>query len=41
MDKSELIESLIELYNDNKLSERDECTILNTLGYLGFDITML
>lgn len=41
MNKKQIINDLRDLYNNNKLSERDECIILNTLEYLGFDISMI
>jgi len=41
MKKKEIIKDLIDLYNDNKLSEKDECTIINTLEFLDFDIRFL
>ncbi len=41
MSKKELIDRLRELYDDNKLSEKDERTILDTLEYLGFDIRLI
>jgi hypothetical protein len=39
--KKDLIDGLINLYNNNKLSEIDECSILNVLEYLGFNIKLL
>jgi hypothetical protein len=39
--KEELMDGLIDLYNNNKLSEEDECSVLNILEYLGFDIKLL
>lgn len=41
MKKEELINRLRDLYNDNKLSEKDEVTILDTLTYLGFNVEMI
>lgn len=41
MIKKELVEGLKELYDNNKLNEKEECTILNTLEYLGFNIKEL
>lgn len=41
MNKKELIDRLRELYDNNKLNEKDEVTILDTLTYLGFDIGLL
>ena len=39
--KNNIIDGLVDLYNDNKLSEKDECAILNALEYMDFDITTL
>ena len=36
--KENLINRLRELYDNNKLSEKDECVILDTLTFLGFNI---
>ena len=41
MEKKKVIDGLIDLYNDNKLTETDECAVLNALEYLGFDIRTL
>jgi len=35
MDKKQLIERLREVYDNNKLSEKDEITILDTIEFLG------
>lgn len=39
--KKELIDRLCNLYNENSLNEKDECTILDTLTFIGFDIRLL
>ena len=39
--KEELIDGLRDVYNNNKLSESDEISILDTLTYLGFDVRMI
>ncbi len=39
--KEELIDMLRNFYNDNKLNEKDENTILRTLDFLGFDVSMI
>jgi hypothetical protein len=41
MEIKELVDGLIDLYNNNTLSEADECTVLNVLEHLGFDIKLL
>lgn len=41
MKKQQLINRLLNLYNNNSLTEEDEITIQDTLIYLGFDIRML
>jgi len=33
--RDSVIDGLQRLYDDNKLNEKDECRILNTLEYLG------
>jgi hypothetical protein len=33
--KRELIDRLQELYDDNKLSDKDEDTVIKTIDYLG------
>lgn len=39
MSKTKLVERLQSLYDDNKLSEKDEITILDTIAYLGGEIS--
>lgn len=34
-----IISRLQELYDDNKLSEKDEITILDTIEFLGGDVS--
>lgn len=38
MKKEDVIQGLLDLYNNNKLNEVDECAVLNALEYLGHDI---
>jgi len=39
--KENIIDGLLDVYNNNSLQEEDECAILNALEYLGFDIQMI
>jgi len=39
--QSDIVDGLLDLYNDNKLSERDECAVLNALDHLGYDISTI
>jgi hypothetical protein len=39
--KEEIIDGLLDVYNNNSLQETDECAILNALDYLGYDIQMI
>lgn len=39
MKKKELIERLRELYDENSLKDKDEITILDTIEYLGGEIS--
>ena len=39
--KEDIIDGLLDVYNENSLKETDECAILNALEYLGYDIQMI
>jgi len=41
MDKKQIINGLVDVYNNNKLTEADECSILNALIYSGYDVRLL
>jgi len=39
--KEDIIDGLLDVYNNNSLNEADECAILNALEFLGYDIQMI
>jgi len=39
--KENIINDLRELYDNHSFNEKDECIILNTLTFLGFDIRLI